>query len=127
MAAQQPRCGHGFLGDDVTRTGEHDVWLIAIIAAAPLPGPSSSGTMCERGVHAQPLKLRLLINDDEVKIVMTPEAVICYREQAIGVRWEVNPHYVCLFTDQVIDKPRPLVAETIMVVAPTRGCQQIVE
>jgi hypothetical protein len=98
-----------------------------MIVAAPLPGPGSSGTMGERGVHAQPLKLRLLINDDQVKIVMTLEAVICYREQAIGVRRQINPHYVCLFTDQVIDKPRPLVAETIVVVAPTRGCQQIVE
>ena len=46
--------------------------------------------MSNRFLHAEPLQLGLLIDDYQVHVIVTAEAVIGGREQTIGIGWQVD-------------------------------------
>ena len=74
--------------------------------------------MFDGSVHRQPLRRRVFTCDHYVDIVAATQAVVHYRQQAIRIRWQVNPHDVGLFVHDVVDEPRVLVSEAVVILAP---------
>ncbi len=63
----------------------------------------------------------------KVDIIATTEAVVGDREQAIGIRWQVDTSDCTFLREHGIDQSRSLVTEAIMVIAPAGRGQQNVE
>src|SRR5262249_19729704 len=69
VLAQPPgRCPR-FLCRNVTCTGQHDARFDVLIVTRPVPGRYSAPTMDHRLLHAEPVELWLLIDDDEIDVV----------------------------------------------------------
>ncbi len=83
--------------------------------------------MLDGGIHIEPLRCRLLSRHNDVDIVPAPQAVIGYREKSVGIGRKVYPDHICLLIHHVVDKTRVLVAESVMVLPPDVGCEQVVE
>ena len=65
--------------------------------------------------------------DDQVDVVAAAQAVVGDREQAVGVRREVDADDLAAQRDHRVDQARALVAEAVVVVAPAGGGEQDVE
>ena len=78
-------------------------------------------------LHVQPLRLRLLAGDDDVDAVPAAQAVVGHPQQGVGVGRQIDPHDVGLLVHHVVDEPRVLVAEPVMVLPPDMRRQQIVQ
>ena len=83
--------------------------------------------MLARIIDVQVLQVRLLIDDYKVDIVMTAQAMISDRKQAISIGRQVYPGDDSLLGKIAIYKARPLMTKAIVIVAPTSLCQQIVK
>jgi hypothetical protein len=81
----------------------------------------------ERLVHRQPLGGRLFAGDDDIDVVPATQAVIGNGQQAIGVRWQIDPNDLGLFIDDVVDEPGVLMAEAVVVLAPDVTGQQVIQ
>ena len=53
--------------------------------------------------------------------------MIEHRQQAIGVRRQINPNDVCLLVDHVIEEAGVLMGETIVVLLPDVRGEQVVQ
>jgi hypothetical protein len=69
----------------------------------------------------------VLAADHDVDIVLAAQAMVHYRQEAVGVGREVDPDNFRLLVDDMVDKPGVLVREAIVVLAPHVGGQQIVQ
>src|ERR1700730_698019 len=121
--------GHGsenFESGNIAGAG-HDNVGRAFVVAGPLPGAESRGAMADCGVHVQPVGRGLLSGADEIDIVAAAQAVIGDREQAIRVGRKINADHVGFFVSDVVDEAGVLVGETIVVLAPDMGGEQVVE
>jgi hypothetical protein len=67
--------------------------------------------MFDRFVHHQPLRNRLLAGNDQVHIIPAAQAVIGYRQKAIGIRREIGPHDF----DPLVDHSQPGAAAVAIV------------
>ena len=74
--------------------------------------------MGNRFLHIEPLELWLLINDNQVHVITAAEAVICDREQAIRIWWQIDARNIPFFREDCVDQARSLMAKTIVVVTP---------
>ena len=83
--------------------------------------------MLDRLVHGQPLRRRLLAGDDDVDVVAAAQAMVGHRQQAIGVRRQIDPDDFRLLVDDVVDEAGVLVAKAVVVLPPDVARQQIVE
>ena len=82
----------------------------SLLAHSQMPMPGRA--VFDRLVHGQPLRSRLFAGDDDVYVISTAQAVIRHREQAIGIRRQINPNHLRLLVHHVIDETRVLVAES---------------
>ena len=69
----------------------------------------------------------LLVGDDDVDVIPTPEAVVGYRQQAVGIGGEVHPHHFGTLVDRQIDVAGILVAEAVVVLPPHQGRQENIQ
>jgi len=69
----------------------------------------------------------VLPGDDHVHVVAAPQAVVCDRQEAVRVRWQVDADDIGLLVDHVVEKARILVREAVMVLLPDVGSQEIVQ
>ena len=127
MLAQQRRGGNRLQRRDVPGAGQHDVGLAAVIGGRPLPDPQPAGAVRDRLVHRQVVQRRLLAGDDHVDVVAGAQAVVGDREQAVGVGRQVDADDLGLLVDDVVDEPRVLVGEAVVVLAPDVGGEQVVQ
>ena len=111
----------------VAAAGHHHVGLAAPVVAGPLPDPEPGLAVLDRLVHRQPLGRGLLAGDDDVDVVAAAQAVIGDRQQAVGVGRQVDADDLGLLVDDVVDEPRVLMAEAVVVLAPDVARQQIVQ
>ena len=97
--------------------------------SVPGPAPRSTPRRAVRGrrLEVEVLELRLLVDHDEVHVVVAAEAVVGHREQAVGVRRQVDAGHLALLGAHGVDQARALVAEAVVVVAPAGRGQQDVE
>jgi hypothetical protein len=56
---------------------------------------------------------RLLAGDDEIDVVTAAQAMICDRQQAVGVRRQVDADDLGFLVDDVVNKPGVLMAEAV--------------
>jgi len=64
--------------------------------------------------------------DDHVDVVAAAQAMVHYRQQAVGIRWKVNPHHLGLLIDYVVDETGVLVCKAVVILPPDVRGQQIV-
>src|SRR4029077_3422211 len=75
----------------------------------------------------EPLRSGLLTHHDHVDVVAAPQAVVSDRQQAVGIRRQINSYDFGLFVDHVIDEAWILMGETVMVLPPYVRAQKIVQ
>jgi hypothetical protein len=78
------------------------------------------------GVHVQPLRESVFAGHHHVDVVPAAQAVIKDRQQTIGIRRQVNPHYIGLLVDDVIKEAGILVRETVVILLPDVRGEQII-
>jgi hypothetical protein len=65
--------------------------------------------------------------DHHVHVIAAAEAVFGYRQQAIGVRRQVDPDHLGFLVDDMVDEPRVLVAQPVVVLPPDMRAEQVIE
>ena len=73
------------------------------------------------------MRLRLLAGDDDVDAVPTAQAVIGDVEQRIGIRRKIDTNDFGLLVHHMIDEAGVLMAETVVVLPPDMGGEQVVQ
>ena len=112
----------------VTGAGQHHVGLLAVgVVAGPFPDPGAPGAVQDGVVHVQPVGAGLLARHDDVHVVPAAQAVVTHREQRVGVRGQVHPDDLRLLVHHVVDEPRVLVAEPVVVLPPHVRGEQVVQ
>ena len=77
--------------------------------------------------HIQPLQLWLFAGHDHVHVMAAAQAMVSYGKQTIRVGRQIHAHHVSFLVDHVIDEPRVLMGETIVVLSPDVRSEQIVQ
>ena len=108
MLAQNGNGGQNLQRGRVAAAGHHHVRLGALVVAGPLPDADAFRAMHHGGVHGQPLRKGVFAGDDDVDVMPAAQAMIKDREQAVGIRRQINAHDVGLLVDDVIDESRGL-------------------
>ena len=111
----------------VAAARHHHVGLAATVVAGPLPDAEPGGAMLDRLVHRQPLRRRLFAGHDDVDVVSAAQAVVGNRQQAVGVRRQVDADDLGLLVDDVVDEAGVLMAEAVVVLPPDVARQQVVQ
>ena len=102
----------------VAAAGHHHVRLAALIVAGPLPDAEALGAMHDRGVDGQPLRQRMLARHHHVDIMAAAQAVVHDRQQAVGVRRQVDPHDIGFLGDDVVEEAGVLMGEAVVILLP---------
>src|SRR6202030_1632343 len=111
-AAYQPRRRERFLGSDVAGAAHHDVRLpVAIFVAGPSPNRGAASAMLTRVINVQVLRMKLLIDDDQIDVVVAAKAVIRDRQKAISVGGQINAGYDSLLGQYCVYEGGSLMAE----------------
>ena len=108
----------------VAGAGHDDVRLRAPVVAGPLPDADARRAVLDGLVHRQPLRRRVLARDHDVDVVTAAQAVVHHREQAVGVRRQVDADDLGLLVDHVVDEAGVLVREAVVVLPPDVRGQQ---
>ena len=111
----------------VTAASHHDIGLAAVVVAGPLPNTQSGFAVLDRLVHRQPLRSRLLARHDDVDVVSATQTMVGDREQAVGVGRQIDADDLGFLVDDVVDEPRVLVAEAVVILAPDMARQEVIQ
>src|SRR5208283_1122655 len=104
MLAHNGDGGQRLQGGHVATAGHNHVGCNALIVAGPLPDADALGAVLYGGVHCQPLRRRVFARDHDVYVMAAAQAVVHHRQQAVGVRRQVNPHDLSLLVHNVVDE-----------------------
>src|SRR6185437_6338697 len=102
----------------VTRASHDYVRFATLIVAGPGPDANALSAMLHGGIHAQPLRGRMFSSDDDIHVMPATQTMVHDRQQTIGIRRQVHPDNLGLFIDHVVDEPRVLVGETVVILPP---------
>ena len=127
MLAQDRDSGEDLERRRVPAARHHHVGLAALVVAGPGPDADAFGAMDDRLLHGQPLRQGVLAGDHDVDVVPAAQAVVEDREQAVGVGREIDANDVGLLVDDVVDEAGILVRETVVILLPDVGGEQIVQ
>ena len=127
MLAQDGDGGERFQRRHVAAAGHDHVGLTALVIARPMPDADALGAVLDGGVHCQPLRRRVFAGDHDVDIVAAAQAMVHHRQQAVGIRRQINAHDLGLLVHDVVDEAGILVREAVVILAPDMRRQQIVQ
>jgi hypothetical protein len=96
--------GQNFERRRVTAASHHDIRFHILVVARPLQDADSLGAVDGGLLHRQPLRQRMLASNHNVHVVPTAQAMIEHRQEAIGVRRQIDPNDVRLLVDDVIEE-----------------------
>src|ERR1017187_2035882 len=116
--SEQSSGGQCFLGGDITRGSKNNIGFLAFVITGPIP---DTDTLCAVGngrINIQVLQMLLFVRDNDVNVVLRAQAMICYRQQTIGIRWEIDAGYCGTLVEHDIEKPRILVRKAIVILTP---------
>ena len=102
---------------DVPGGGQYHVRL-AVVVAGPVPDTEPARAVQRRGVDVQQRRRRLLAGHDDVDVVAAAQAVVGDRQQAVGVRREVDADDLRLLVHDVVDEAWVLMREAVVVLPP---------
>ncbi|TKS62328.1 MAG: hypothetical protein EWM73_02563 [Nitrospira sp.] len=83
--------------------------------------------MGDRLVHVEPLRRRLFPRDNDVDVVAAAQTVVGDGQERIGVGRQIDPDHLGLLIHHMIDEPRILVAEPVVILPPDVGGQEIIQ
>ena len=83
--------------------------------------------MLDSRLQVQPLRRRVLARDDDVDVVAAAQAVVHHREQAIGVRRQIDAHDLGLFINDMVNEAGVLVGKAVVILPPDMGGEEIIE
>src|SRR5262245_45658079 len=78
-------------------------------------------------IHIHVLQVLLLVADDDVDVVLAPQAVVGNRQQRIDVGRQVNSHNSGALVEGDVQKTRILVGKTVVVLPPDGGRDQDIQ
>ena len=127
VLAQNGDGGQRLQRGHVAAAGHDDVRRAALVVAGPLPDADALGAVLDGGVHRQPLRRRVFAGDHDVDVVAAAQAVIHHRQQAVGIRRQVDAHDLGLLVHHVVDEARILMREAVVILPPDVRRQQVVQ
>ena len=127
MLPKQIHRGQRLQRGHVTAASHHHIRLASLVVAGPFPDSDAGRAMFDRLIHRQPLRGRLFARDDDVHIVAAAQAVIGHRQERVRVRREIHADDIGFLVYNVIDEPGVLVAESVVILPPDVGRQEIIE
>ena len=89
--------------------------------------PMPVGAVPHGGVHVEPLRRRVFPGHDDVDVVPAAQAVIHHAQQAVGVGRQIHADDLRLLVHRVIDEPRILMREAVVILPPHVAGEQVVE
>src|SRR5271166_4525487 len=127
MFAQDGNGGQNLERRRVAAAGHHDIRFRVLVVARPLPDADSLGAMDDGLLYGEPLRQRVLARYDDVDVVPSAQAMVEHRQEAIGVRRQLNPNDVRLLVDHVIEEAGVLMGEAIMVLLPDVRSEEVIQ
>ena len=127
VLAQQGHRGQRFQRRDIPRARHHHVGQAVAVAAGPVPDAGAARAVDDGGFHFQVVELGLLAGHDHVHVVAAAQAVVGDREQAVGVRRQIDADHLRLLVHHVVDEAGILVREPVVVLPPDVRGEQVVE
>jgi hypothetical protein len=70
FTSEKRGCGECFLCRDISRASHHYIRFLSVVVAGPAPDTGAPRAVRDRFIHRQVLKVRLLIADDHVNVVL---------------------------------------------------------
>lgn len=83
--------------------------------------------MLDRSIHVEPLERPLFARHDNVHVIATAETMVGHGQERIGVGREIDTDDLGFLVDDVIDKAGILMTETVVILPPDVGGQQIIQ
>ena len=71
--------------------------------------------MARRRINIEPLPLRLLSGDDQIDVVAAAQTMVCHRQQAVCVRWQIDADDIGLLIGDMIDETGILMGKAIVI------------
>jgi len=127
MFAHDGNSGERFQRGHVATAGHDHIGFAAVVIACPIPDADACGAVFDRFVHRQPLRCLIFTGDHDVDVVAAAQTMIPDREQAVGIRRQIDAHDGGFFVHDVIDEARVLMRETVVHLLPHVGGQQVVQ
>ena len=127
MLAQDGDGGERLQRGHVAAAGHDHVGRNALVVAGPLPDADALGAVLDGGVHRQPLRRRVFARDHDVDVMPAAQAVVHHRQQAVGIRRQVDAHDLGLLVHDVVDEAGILVREAVVILPPDMRGQQVVQ
>ncbi|MPM37374.1 hypothetical protein SDC9_83985 [bioreactor metagenome] len=127
VLAQDGNRGQGLQGGAVSAAGQHCVRLLRLVVGGPLPDADALGAVLYRLLHGQPLGTGMLGGNHHIDVIPAADAVGKGRQQAVGVRREIETHHVGLFVGHMIQKAGVLMGKAVVILLPHVGGKDIVE
>ena len=78
-------------------------------------------------IHIEPLQLGLFAGNDDVDAVAGAQAMIGNPEQRVCIGRQIHPDDRRLFVHDEVEKPRVLMAESVVVLPPHVRREQVIE
>ena len=116
-----------FLRSDIACASHHYIRFNSLIVAGRAPDTDASRAVRDRFIHGQVLKVRLLIADDDVDVVLAAQTMVGDRQQRINIWWQIYPRHLGSLVYDNVEKARVLMREAIVVLPPDSGCNQQVK
>jgi hypothetical protein len=98
-----------------------------MVITGPRPDPDALGAMSHGVLNGEPLGGWMFARHHHVDVVAAAQAVIHDAQQAIRIGWQVDPDDLGLLVYRMIDEPRVLMGEAIMILAPDVARQKVVQ
>ena len=127
MFTQDRNGGQRLQRRHVAGAGHDHVRLGVAVAAGPFPDADALGAMHGGLFHRQPMRGRVFARDHDIDVVPAAQAVVHHREQAVRVGRQVHAHDRRLLVDDVVDEPRVLVREAVVILPPDVRGQQVIQ
>ena len=80
--------------------------------------------MFDGSIHIHVLQVHLLVRDDYVDVVLTPQTVISDGQKRVHIRRKINARYIGALVHNHVKEPWILVSKAVMVLTPDGGGNQ---
>jgi len=87
---EQCRRGQCFLGGNIAGSSKNNIGFLAFIITGPIPDTDTLGAVRNGSFNIQVLQMLLLVRDDDVDVVFRAQAMICYGQQTVGIRRQID-------------------------------------
>ena len=124
VLAKQSSRRQGLHRRAVAATRHDDVWFDTLVVARPVPDPGAFCAVFDRRFDIEVLEVHLLVRDYDIGIVHALQTVVGDRQQAVGIRRQIDAHDVGALVCNHIEEARILMGEAVVVLTPDQRRDQ---